>query len=358
MIKFYKSSNANANALLEAFPSFGYQVNDGAWRVQVGGWTYFPYTPTRRKRLVLHMFSRVMHATEEDLKSEIFRRRIEKFVSDGSAGHEIFFQLDDLQRKLHRKNKRNGHFREWVWLEKDQVDANSIVDANGRRRLNFRIETDHEDIKPVDSFAYLLPRNGLSIISDIDDTIKVSNVGDRQQLLANTFLREFQGIKGMAEVYGDWFKTGAEFHYVSSSPWQLHEPLLGLQTQGGFPGGTIHLRNFQLRNHMVQRALLIRRHGKSTSIKSLLEALPERKFILIGDSGEKDPEIYRKICRKYTDQVVGLFIRDMKHKPVDEERLSKCRDALPNAVCEKFESADQLRELASPVVKAASQNLV
>lgn len=353
MIKFLKPSNENA--VLEAFPSFGFQAEDGTWRVQVSGWAYFPYKPTRRKRLVLHMLSRVMHASEEDLNSEIFKRRVEKFVSDGSAGHEISFRLGDFQKKLHRKNKRNGHFREWVRLSKEQVETNSVVDANGRRTLNFQIETELSQIKPIDSHANLLSGKGLSIISDIDDTIKVSNVDDRHQLLANTFLREFQGIDGMAELYNDWFQQGADFHYVSSSPWQLHAPLLDLQDRGGFPGGTIHLRNFQLRNHVVQRALLIRRHGKSTSIKSLLQALPDRKFILIGDSGEKDPEIYRKICRKYSGQIAGMFIRDMKHNPVDAERLAKCRDAIPNVVCEKFESADDLRKLALPVLGSALQ---
>ena len=353
MIKFYKPSNENA--LLEAFPSFGFQDIDGTWRIQVSGWAYSPYRPTRRKRLVLHMLSRVMQASEEDLNSEIFKRRVEKFVSDGSAGHEIFFRLGDFQKKLHRKNKRNGHFREWVRLSQEQVEANSIVDSTGRRRLNFQIETELPQVKPVDSHANLLSSEGLSIISDIDDTIKVSNVDDRSQLLANTFLREFKGIDGMANLYNDWFQQGADFHYVSSSPWQLHAPLLDLQARGGFPGGTIHLRNFQLRNHVVQRALMIRRHGKSTSIKSLLQSLPNRKFILIGDSGEKDPEIYRKICRKYSEQIAGVFIRDMKHKPVDDERLAKCRGALPNVVCDKFESAEELRKLASPVIESALQ---
>ena len=353
MIKFYKSSNDNA--ALEAFPSFGFQADDGTWRVQVGGWAYVPYKPTRRKRLVIHMLSRVMQASEEDQNSEIFKRRVEKFVSDGAAGHEIYFRVGDFQKKLHRKNKRNGHFREWVRLSGEQIEANSVVDASGRRSLNFQIETELPQIKPINSHAHLLSGQGLSIISDIDDTIKVSNVGDRHQLLANTFLREFQGIEGMAELYNDWFQRGADFHYVSSSPWQLHAPLLDLQTSGGFPRGTIHLRNFQLRNHVVQRALMIRRHGKSTSIKSLLQAFPQRKFILIGDSGEKDPEIYRKICRKYSDQVAGLFIRDIKHNPVDAERLAKCRDALPNAICDKFESADDLRESVSPILAAALQ---
>lgn len=355
MIKFYRSSNLIAQ--LEPFPSYGFQTVDGSWRVQVSGWAYFPYVPTVRKRWVIRMLAGVMQASENDLQSEIFKERVAKFVSDGSSGHEIYCRVDTLRRKLNQKNKRNGHFSDWVWMNEELVAQNSFVDENGRRTLRFQVETDHSDMKPVESHAYLLPQTGLSVISDIDDTIKISNVGDRRKLLANTFLHEFRGVEGMADLYDQWFQMGTDFHYVSSSPWQLHAPLMELQTHQGFPDGTIHLRNFRLRQHMVERALLIRRHGKSTSIKSLFQTMPNRKFVLIGDSGEKDPEIYRKICRKYVNQVAALFIRDIDHRPMDQDRLEKCRATLPGVICEKFKTAKQLQEIAAPVFeKASSQN--
>lgn len=350
MIKFYRSSKTIAE--LEAFPSYGFQTADNSWRVQVGGWAYFPYVPTVRKRWVIRMLAGVMNASEQDLESEIFQRRVKKFVSDGSSGHEIYCRVDSLLRKLGSKNKRNGHFRDWVWMSHDLVERNSEVDSSGRKMIRFQVETDHSQIKPVESFAYLLSAAGISIISDIDDTIKVSNVGDRRQLLANTFLRKFEGVKGMADLYDEWYQQGADFHYVSSSPWQLHAPLMALQTDEGFPGGTIHLRNFRLRQHMVERALMIRRHGKSTSIKSLFRTMPKRKFILIGDSGEKDPEIYRKICRKNLHQVAALFIRNMPNRPMDPERLEKCRTTLPGVICEQFETAEELRALATPLFES------
>jgi phosphatidate phosphatase APP1 len=347
MIKFYRSSNTTP--VLEPFPGYGFQTTDGSWRVQVSGWAYFPYVPTVRKRWVIRMLGGAMQASPDELESKTFQDRVAKFVSDGTSGLEIYCRCDSLLRKLNRKNKRNGHFRDWVWMTRELVEKNSTVDEYGRPIIRFQIETDQADIKPVENFAYLVPNSGVSVISDIDDTIKVSNVGDRRELLANTFLREFKGIEGMAELYDHWFQKGAEFHYVSSSPWQLHAPLLKLQTEEGFPGGTIHLRNFRLRQHMVERALLIRRHGKSTTIKSLFRTMPERKFVLIGDSGEKDPEIYRKICRKYLPQVAGIFFRDMPHKPMDQERLDKCRATLPGVTCEKFETSDELKSLTESI---------
>ena len=154
----------------------------------------------------------------------------------------------------------------------------------------------------------------------------------------------------MAELYNDWFQRGADFHYVSSSPWQLHAPLLDLQTSGGFPRGTIHLRNFQLRNHVVQRALMIRRHGKSTSIKSLLQAFPQRKFILIGDSGEKDPEIYQKFARRFPEQIKGIFIRDLNSRPLASERIQKLSRAIGRERFGTFTTSSELVELAEPLI--------
>ena len=41
------------------------------------------------------------------------------------------------------------------------------------------------------------------------------------QILSNTLLKEFQVVEGMQDLYQEWEKQGAAFHYVSSSPWQL-----------------------------------------------------------------------------------------------------------------------------------------
>jgi len=159
----------------------------------------------------------------------------------------------------------------------------------------------------------LYPRRGLSIVSDIDDTIKDSQVGDRKELLANTFLRKFRSIEGMADLYSDWAGQGAAFHYVSSSPWQLLEALKSFSDEDGFPNGSMHLRNFRLRDQLL-RKLVLRRNGKIIAIRNLLQALPERDFVLIGDSGEKDPKIYRKICKQYPGRVKAVFIRDLDHR--------------------------------------------
>src|SRR5690606_7294133 len=92
----------------------------------------------------------------------------------------------------------------------------------------------------------LIPPVGVSVIADIDDTIKITNVADRRELLANTFTREFQSVPEMANVYQKWANAGASVHYVSSSPWHLYSLLLDWLDKDQFPVGSLHLRNVRL----------------------------------------------------------------------------------------------------------------
>jgi hypothetical protein len=160
--------------------------------------------------------------------------------------------------------------------------------------------------------VHLVSEIGLSVISDIDDTIKISQVLDRGQLLRNTFCRPFQPVPGMAAVYEAWARTNeAAFHYVSASPWQLYRPLAEFVRDHGFPAGTFHLRDFRIRDGSFLAALLSPEHYKPGVIRPLLERFPQRRFVLVGDSGEKDPEIYGALARQFPDQIAGIWIRDV-----------------------------------------------
>ena len=94
--------------------------------------------------------------------------------------------------------------------------------------------------------VHLIPSEGISVISDIDDTIKVSDVTNKKELIRNTFLRPFRAVEGMADTYRCWADQGVVFHLVSSSPWQLYEPLARFLAESGFPESTFHLKRFRL----------------------------------------------------------------------------------------------------------------
>ena len=72
---------------------------------------------------------------------------------------------------------------------------------------------------------------------------------------------------------------------------------------------------------------------KVKTVSRLLERYPHRQFILIGDSGERDPEVYLQIAKKYPQQVGVILIRevytgdDLKNSG-HQERWQRIRDEL------------------------------
>jgi len=92
--------------------------------------------------------------------------------------------------------------------------------------------------------------------------------------------------------------------------------------------------------------VIVRRHGKVVAIAKLLKDMPDRDVVLVGDSGEKDPKIYRKICRKFPGRIRAVFIRDLEHRPFDDERLKKLRSAVDGGICDRFKTAQELERLS------------
>ena len=315
------------------------------WRIRLSGVVWqTPIIFNRRQRMMIRMLGGVMQATPDEINGETFQSRITPFLAEADHRQSVIVTINGKSHRLRKKTRRNGHFHDWLTVSNADVEQ-ATVESSGRQLLRVLFSIEGQKSEPVSGSVYLHQPQGISVISDIDDTIKDSSVGDRRELLANTFLREFRSIDGMADVYQDWADGGAKFHYVSSSPWQLYAPLQQLHEDHGFPAGTMHLRNFRLRDQLLKR-LILRRKGKATAIRLLLESMPGRDFVLVGDSGEKDPKIYRKICREYGSRIKAVFIRDVDHRPLDEERFHKLNQSLPDGRCATFSTADQLREQA------------
>ena len=337
---------------IEAFPGYGRQLSTGDWRFFLSGVVYQPPENfNMRQRMLIRMLGNAMQATPEQLECEIFQQRVAPFLAEAEHKRRIDVTIGNESFQLSKRTYRNGHFRGSVTLSAKQVHDVLRTDESDHPFVPYRVSLSEQPTVAAQGGLRLIADGGLSVISDIDDTIKVSGVGDRKELLANTFLREFQSVTGMAELYQQWAAAGVSFHYVSSSPWQLYRALQGLHTDLSFPAGTMHLRNFRIRDQLLKK-FRMRRHGKVSAIQSLLRGLPEQKFVLIGDSGEKDPEIYRRICRRFPGRVTGLFIRDLPHRPVTDERLSKMRKALPDGACDRFNDADALRNAVGQLIAA------
>ncbi len=327
------------------FPSLGYyDARRGECRALVHGRVFVDGKIPIHTRILLRGLKHAMKATPEEYASETFQRRIDGFLAAPGKRRRIVLNIGANNYRLVRRTRRNGAFFGTLRLPPDLISHSQeqVVEMKLRRSQDAQ-----GTIAATRGSIHYVPPEGVSIISDIDDTIKMTDATSKREMLANTFLRPFEVIAGMAELYQRWSADhGCAFHYVSSSPWQLYEPLAELCNATRFPSGSMHLRYFRVRDEMFKRFRLVRRNSKVGIITDIFKRLPKRRFVLVGDSGERDPEIYRFLARRFPKQIQAVLIRDLPARPLQGRRLKRLLE-LPELVDQQvavqvFERPDEI----------------
>jgi phosphatidate phosphatase APP1 len=168
----------------------------------------------------------------------------------------------------------------------------------------------------------LVPNDArVGIISDIDDTVVRSSATNALKmawivLLKNAHTRlPFEGVATFYEA----LQRGADglahnpIFYVSSSPWNIYDVLEDFLNVHGVPAGPLFLKDWSL------TVLGKHRTHKLGIIRALLRTYPELPFVLIGDSGEEDPEIYHQAAREHPGRIRAVYIRDVTNAKRDAE---------------------------------------
>jgi len=164
--------------------------------------------------------------------------------------------------------------------------------------------------------ALIVPAgNRLGIVSDVDDTILVTEVGDRFRMLGNTFLKnpaQRDAVPGTADLYARTLAVNpdpasAPLFYLSSSPRQLQTYLTGFLERNGYPRGVLFTRRLSLDREGYER--LDSHAYKTARIEELLERLPDVTFVLVGDDGEHDPAVYQEIRQRHPTRIAAVWIR-------------------------------------------------
>ncbi|KAF5384613.1 hypothetical protein D9757_007490 [Collybiopsis confluens] len=215
----------------------------------------------------------------------------------------------------------------------------------------------------------------LRLISDIDDTIKHTNVtGGSRTAFYNVFVRDLEEvvIAGMPEWYQHLERKGVKFSYVSNAPLQLLPVIRDFLEIANLPKGSLKLRSYTSKFLLsglfsgisswtspfanltgaaqappdpivtADPAATEKSAGDPTNKKSdwatrkrsgvqeMLDAFCESKFILVGDSGEADLEVYTELARERPEQIEAIFIRDVGVddgvEPLDDPTGSHFRD--------------------------------
>jgi len=128
----------------------------------------------------------------------------------------------------------------------------------------------------------------------------------------------------MSNLYQEWQMKypNCSFHYLSGMPDQLFTLTEEFINRNHFPSGSFHMRHF----NWAIGSLFDFLHSQSTFLHKIsylrfFLSNTKRDFVLIGDSGEKDPEIYGTIPREYPQRIRAIFIRAIKNESFDDQRF-------------------------------------
>ncbi len=334
LLMIWTNSNAAEapEELVMIYTSYGVRETEG-WRIPLRFWVH--EDPDAARRLIARsvrgeLRRRAGLSQLDDEQIAIYRQRTHGFIADSESRERVVFQFEgDPSATPYRleqdgralRTDRNGLVEGEILLPHAAADAilENTGSSNGWLTLRV-VSSDHGGSGRV----RLIEPEGLSIISDIDDTVKVTNIPlGEVEVLNNTFFRPFRAAPCMAETYRAW-PTDTAFHYVSGGPWQMYAPLASFlfDSEIGFPEGSFHMKNVRTNPFETESYQDIWRlvaagseevtfEQKVGQIGTLLNDFPQREFILIGDSGERDPEVFATIRSRYPDRVAEIRIRDV-----------------------------------------------
>ncbi|MBW3127000.1 MULTISPECIES: App1 family protein [Hymenobacter] len=198
------------------------------------------------------------------------------------------------------------------------------------------------------------------IISDLDDTVIQTSATHLLRMARTVLLRNARSrlpFKGVAEFYrqlqlGRNGKRNNPFFYVSSSPWNLYDLLEDFLHLNDIPPGPLLLRDMGLKR--ADKKAESAHHGhKLKEIDNLLLTYPKLPFVLIGDSGQEDANIYREVVRRHPGRVLAIYIRDVQ-LPNRAQLVEKVSDDLRDENVEML----LVQDTVQAAEHAAAHNLI
>ena len=316
-----------------------YDEDKDTWQLPIHGWIYEPQDSRARKALFAKILDRKYSLQPDESTQPNFDRRLNLLIADNERGKRIVIDIAGRIEAL-PASAENGHFQHVLTFTEDE-----LVAFAGPGIVSFSAVTADGDDREFDGRILLVEPRGRSILSDIDDTVKISGVIDRRMLLDKTFLQDFEVVPGMAEVYRDWLGEDGSLHFVSSSPWQLYEPLIELIEDARFPWANLNLKPVRFRDETLFDLFKKGTETKPLVIKGVLDRYPERTFVLVGDSGEQDPEVYADLLRERPAQIEKVYIRNVTESARDDERFSAVFDGID---ADRWQLFDLPGEMVAP----------
>ncbi|KAL2356044.1 hypothetical protein BJ546DRAFT_948056 [Cryomyces antarcticus] len=301
-------------------PSYANWTDDG-WRLHVHGNVYKqPHLTDEKLNTLANKFLIRASATlqkghrnhfyrltpEEAAQARNLTAEIMVVPTDGA---EVYMHIEGHNNMtLPWKTSSTGDFDAWLPLSKHE--PRSLVDGYLTDKLQTLDISAHVygSDAGVDgnATAYLVPPHGVTLISDVDDILRVAEIWNPKQMLLNMFARPYTPWLNMPDLYGEWARTvpNVHFHYLTVTPepdtrWYIHG------TSKHYPPGSFDTRPMNF------TTLASTTHARLAMLERYFQTFPQRKIILIGDTSNKDVmRDYPSLALKYAEQVQCIWIRN------------------------------------------------
>jgi phosphatidate phosphatase APP1 len=171
-----------------------------------------------------------------------------------------------------------------------------------------------EGAPPVSAPLYVVdPMSGTGIVSDIDDTVMITALPRPVLAFWNTFVRREASrrpVPGMPLLYHALLDAhpGAFVVYLSTGPWNVAPALERFLATHGYPPGPLLLSDWGPTEQAWFRS---GQEHKRRELRRLLGDLPGRSWILVGDDGQRDPDLYAAASREFPGRVDAVVIRQL-----------------------------------------------
>jgi len=193
----------------------------------------------------------------------------------------------------------------------------------------------------------LVPAAGADfvVVSDLDDTVIRTGADNQLRMARTIFLnnaRTRTAFPGVGAFYRALQRGRNPIFYVSSSPWNYYELFDQFLELQGIPPGPIFLKEFGLDESKLFKS----GHSdhKLERVRHLMAAYPELPFVLVGDSGQEDAEIYAALAEEAGERIRAVYVRDV---------TAEARDAEVREIAERVAGSGVEMRLVADTVAAA-----
>lgn len=337
--------------------------NNRMYHIDTNGWLSCPGLMTRKNRLIISLARQITRASVntsniseqaalvelKEQKQDIYNDSDnESIVSANSSTPPSSGTSDLLKERLSTFIARSIPNTEL------EITIGSEHASDSYRIVNKRVTTDYNGnfslcvdcpykpsylrvaaVQDETIFTFqdilVIEDEGFGLISDIDDTVKLTGVcGDKRDLMRSLLLSNVSkwNIQTVVGWYDTLYKNPKlhnilSFHYVSNSPWQLFPTIKDYFQYVDLPPGSVHLKQYT--GNIIGSLMEPKQSKKKTALYKILGDFPHKKFFCVGDSGEYDLEAYVDVAKRHPNQVLSIYIRYVQGSlsDLDEFKLYK-----------------------------------